>query len=210
MNDPTLLISLVFLICVIIYLATTLIYLKYKASEATEMLVTYSKICETHGLCVACGKLASHDIDEPFAHCACHTSEWYTLTPYMRLESKLFNINQYITDRKNLTKSTKQVIDELKALYKESDSECTGKEGPPGSSVPALHKNGAEGQPGTMPFNVTQDGLNKAENIGIPSTQATVSEATKQGPESKEELNAELDTLKAEIKDVKKQLAKLK
>ena len=45
-----------------------------------------------HGICEDCGDMYSHDIDAPFASCACHTSEWYDYTPYMQLEEKLFKL----------------------------------------------------------------------------------------------------------------------
>lgn len=58
-------------------------------TEMQEQLNEMAQLLETHGICVDCGKMISHDIDEPFAHCGCKTFEWTSysaFTPYMRLE----------------------------------------------------------------------------------------------------------------------------
>lgn len=57
--------------------------LRAKVMQLTELL-------EKHGICINCGEIFSHDIEEPFAHCGCCTSEWYNFTPYMNLEHKLY------------------------------------------------------------------------------------------------------------------------
>jgi hypothetical protein len=49
-----------------------------------------------HGICVDCGSIFNHDIEEPFAHCGCHTSEWYDFTPYMELQYRLHVLSQQL------------------------------------------------------------------------------------------------------------------
>lgn len=61
---------------------------KIKSKRLTELL-------NKHGICVDCGEMYSPDIDEPLAHCKCHSTEWYTLTPYMTLQKKLWESHQH-------------------------------------------------------------------------------------------------------------------
>lgn len=55
----------------------------------TELEKKLTDLLTKHGICADCGEMYSHDIEEPFAHCGCHTSEWYDFTPYMTLQMKL-------------------------------------------------------------------------------------------------------------------------
>lgn len=57
------------------------------------------KLLDKHGICTKCGEIYSHEIKEPFAHCSCGTSEWYQLTPYMKLEKTIFELR--LKDAKN-------------------------------------------------------------------------------------------------------------
>ena len=61
--------------------------LRAKVKQLTGLL-------EKHGICTTCGDIFSHEIEEPFAHCGCGTSEWYKFTPYMDLEHKLYLLRQ--------------------------------------------------------------------------------------------------------------------
>ena len=58
-------------------------------SEEIERL---KSLLDKHGVCTKCGDMYSHDIEQPFAHCSCGTSEWYQLTPYMKLEKTIFEM----------------------------------------------------------------------------------------------------------------------
>ena len=49
-----------------------------------------------HGICIDCGDIFNHDIEEPFAHCGCHTAEWYNFTPYMELQHRLHVLSQQL------------------------------------------------------------------------------------------------------------------
>lgn len=52
---------------------------------------TLLKYLTDNGVCAVCGKMYDHDIDQPFASCACGTSEWAgRLTPYMQLQERLY------------------------------------------------------------------------------------------------------------------------
>lgn len=63
---------------------------EYYALSVEERLAHLEKIVGDAGICRMCGQHYSHDIAEPFADCGCGTSEWYKLTPYMKLERKIF------------------------------------------------------------------------------------------------------------------------
>lgn len=44
-------------------------------------------LLNAHGICVDCGQVMKHHVDEPFASCACGTAEWADgFTPYMKLQ----------------------------------------------------------------------------------------------------------------------------
>lgn len=49
----------------------------------------YKDLLIKHGVCLECGEMFSHDINEPFAHCGCCTSEWHDFTPYQKLQYDL-------------------------------------------------------------------------------------------------------------------------
>lgn len=51
------------------------------------------QLLNTHGVCTDCGEMYHHDIDEPFASCDCKQSEWYSFTPYMRLQERLKEVH---------------------------------------------------------------------------------------------------------------------
>lgn len=72
------------------------IILKNAERNAVSAKTRLEKMCNKHGICTVCGSMFSHDIDEPFASCKCGTAEWYTLTPYMLLEQKIYNLRNYI------------------------------------------------------------------------------------------------------------------
>lgn len=72
------------------------ILLKNAERNAVSAKTRLEKMCNRHGICTVCGSMFSHDIDEPFASCKCGTSEWYTMTPYMILEQKIYNLRKYI------------------------------------------------------------------------------------------------------------------
>ena len=62
-----------------------------------EELTVYTKIkhleeiLDEVGVCRLCGTHYSHDIEEPFANCGCHTTEWSgPLSPYQELEKKIY------------------------------------------------------------------------------------------------------------------------
>lgn len=54
----------------------------------------FRTLLDKHGVCTKCGEIYSHEIEEPFAHCGCGTSEWHNFTPYMELENKLHSSMQ--------------------------------------------------------------------------------------------------------------------
>lgn len=54
----------------------------------TELEKKLTELLNKHGICADCGEIYSHDLDAPFAHCECHTSEWYDFTPYMKLQER--------------------------------------------------------------------------------------------------------------------------
>lgn len=56
-------------------------------------------LLEKHGICINCGEIFSHEIEEPFAHCGCGTSEWYKFTPYMDIEHKLYLLRQQVKEK---------------------------------------------------------------------------------------------------------------
>ncbi|CAL9979002.1 hypothetical protein VPHK449_0041 [Vibrio phage K449] len=55
----------------------------------TELEKKLTELLTKHGICADCGEMYSHDLDAPFAHCGCHTSEWHDFTPYMALQHDL-------------------------------------------------------------------------------------------------------------------------
>ena len=68
---------------------------KHECADCTKN--RYEKLLDKHGICEDCGEMYSHDIDSPFASCKCKTSEWHKFTPYMVLESKLYDVQQLRT-----------------------------------------------------------------------------------------------------------------
>lgn len=72
----------------------------------TELEKKLTELLNKHGICVDCGEMYSHSIDEPTAACKCKQSEWYDFTPYMTLELELATLGAenvaLITDLKPL------------------------------------------------------------------------------------------------------------
>lgn len=68
------------------------LYLRHKKSlrntESKEQY--YLSLLNKHGVCTDCGEMYSHEMEGPFAGCGCCTSEWYTYTPFMKLEEKIY------------------------------------------------------------------------------------------------------------------------
>ena len=62
-----------------------------------------------HGICSNCGELYEHEYKKPFASCKCGTSEWYTLTPYMREKKRMLNA-QSVKSEKSLRQEYKMAI----------------------------------------------------------------------------------------------------
>ena len=62
-------------------------------------LKRYEELLDKHGVCRICGEMISHHLDEPFASCACGTSEWYTLTPYMELEKQIKELKKKLDEK---------------------------------------------------------------------------------------------------------------
>ena len=60
------------------------------------------------GFCVECEQMFSHDLESPFADCACGTTEWYELTPYMQKEKELLELRRKLD-------SAEQELEILKA-----------------------------------------------------------------------------------------------
>lgn len=53
-------------------------------------VVRLEEIVSQAGICRLCGTHYSHDIEEPFANCGCHTTEWSGhLSPYQELEKRI-------------------------------------------------------------------------------------------------------------------------
>lgn len=50
---------------------------------------TPEQLLEKHGICDKCGEFFEHHYSEPLASCSCGTSEWYELTPHMKLRQQL-------------------------------------------------------------------------------------------------------------------------
>lgn len=72
----------------------------------TELEKKLTELLNKHGICVDCGEMYCHHIDEPFASCKCGTSEWSKFTPYMELELALSTLRAenaaLITDLKKV------------------------------------------------------------------------------------------------------------
>ncbi len=72
----------------------------------TELEKKLTELLNKHGICVDCGEMYCHHIDEPFASCKCGTSEWSKFTPYMELELALSTLGAenvaLITDLKKV------------------------------------------------------------------------------------------------------------
>lgn len=49
----------------------------------------YKDFLTKHGVCLECGEIFSHHLDEPFASCGCCTAEWHDFTPYQKLQYEL-------------------------------------------------------------------------------------------------------------------------
>lgn len=60
-------------------------------------VVRLEEIVSQAGICRLCGTHYSHDIEEPFANCGCHTTEWSgALSPYQQLEQLIVQTRKSI------------------------------------------------------------------------------------------------------------------
>lgn len=45
-------------------------------TQVVSRVVAITRLLENAGICALCHEELRHDVDEPFAHCACGTTEW--------------------------------------------------------------------------------------------------------------------------------------
>lgn len=66
------------------------------SSNTTEK--NCKEIMVANGVCTKCGEMFSHHIDSPLASCKCGVSEWYKLTPYMKLEAENLKLKSLLAE----------------------------------------------------------------------------------------------------------------
>lgn len=84
-------------------------------NEQAELNVVAEKalqLLHKHGICDKCGEFFEHHYDEPFASCSCGTSEWYELTPHMKLRQQL-NDATYAAKLSQLDSSQRVLLNEM-------------------------------------------------------------------------------------------------
>lgn len=152
-----------FIILLLVSICTVLMYLyldlRTKQESTQQRVDSYKQLLDHHGVCVKCREMYSHSIDEPFASCRCWTSEWYRLTPYMKLEQRIYRastvalpvveVDENNVTVKDVTAYGELVRDVIRHQLKfdisaETPTELMGGEGAPGYGGPSEH----EGPPG--------------------------------------------------------------
>lgn len=68
------------------------------AENANRRVNKLLTLLHKHGICEKCGEMYIHVLDAPYAVCGCGTSEWYELTPYMRLQAQLLKLCNQIEE----------------------------------------------------------------------------------------------------------------
>lgn len=71
--------------------------LEVYAAEVQQVQVLQNMI-NKHGICTDCGELYEHHYSEPLASCKCHCSEWYDLTPHMKIVQYFMQQQQDVLD----------------------------------------------------------------------------------------------------------------
>lgn len=67
----------------------TLVLMNDEHSKLKLQNARLETILTKHGVCGDCGEMFIHEILTPFAGCKCKQSEGYDLTPYMKLDHRV-------------------------------------------------------------------------------------------------------------------------